>query len=206
MNTQYWEEELETMSREKLQELQLRRLKKTINIAANSPYYKEVFSKHGITADSIQSLDDIRKLPFTTKADMRAHYPFGLVAGDMSNDGVRIHSSSGTTGNPTVIVHSQHDLDSWANLVARCLYAVGIRKTDVFQNSSGYGMFTGGLGFQYGAERLGCLTVPAAAGTVNDRLNSSTTSRLPLYMLSPAMPSALPKSFRKKALIPKEPH
>ena len=97
MNTQYWEEELETMSREKLQELQLQRLKKTINIAANAPYYKEVFSKHGITADSIQSLDDIRKLPFTTKADMRAHYPFGLVAGDMSNDGVRIHSSSGTT-------------------------------------------------------------------------------------------------------------
>ena len=93
MNTQYWEEELETMSREKLQELQLRRLKKTINIAANSPYYKEVFSKHGITADSIQSLDDIRKLPFTTKADMRAHYPFGLVAGDMSNDGCLLYTS-----------------------------------------------------------------------------------------------------------------
>ena len=76
MNTQYWEEELETMSREKLQELQLQRLKKTINIAANAPYYKEVFSKHGITADSIQSLDDIRKVPFTTKSDMRAHYPW----------------------------------------------------------------------------------------------------------------------------------
>ena len=169
MSTQYWEEEIETMSREKLQELQLQRLKKTISIAANAPYYKEVFSKHGITSDSIQSLDDIRKVPFTTKADMRAHYPFGLVAGDMRNDGVRIHSSSGTTGNPTVIVHSQHDLDSWANLVARCLYTVGIRKTDVFQNSSGYGMFTGGLGFQYGAERLGALTVPAAAGTTFDR-------------------------------------
>lgn len=95
---------------------------------------------------------------------MRANYPFGLVAGNMREDGVRIHSSSGTTGTPTVIVHSQHDLDSWANLVARCLYMVGIRKTDVFQNSSGYGMFTGGLGFQYGAERLGALTVPAAAG------------------------------------------
>ena len=121
MSTQYWEEEIETMSREKLQELQLQRLKKTISIAANAPYYKEVFSKHGITSDSIQSLDDIRKVPFTTKADMRAHYPFGLVAGDMRNDGVRIHSSSGTTGNPTVIVHSQHDLDSWANLVARCI-------------------------------------------------------------------------------------
>ena len=95
---------------------------------------------------------------------MRANYPFGLVAGNMAEDGVRIHSSSGTTGNPTVIVHSQHDLNSWANLVARCLYMVGVRKTDVFQNSSGYGMFTGGLGFQNGAEWLGCLTVPAAAG------------------------------------------
>ena len=120
----------------------------TLNNCSNHEY------KHGITADSIRSLEDIRQIPFTTKADMRAHYPFGLVAGDMKNDGVRIHSSSGTTGNPTVIVHSQHDLDSWANLVARCLYMVGIRKTDVFQNSSGYGMFTGGLGFQYGAERL----------------------------------------------------
>ena len=169
MNTRYWEEEIETMSREELKELQLQRLRKTISIAANAPYYKEVFAKHGITADSIRSLEDIRQIPFTTKADMRAHYPFGLVAGDMKNDGVRIHSSSGTTGNPTVIVHSQHDLDSWANLVARCLYMVGIRKTDVFQSSSGYGMFTGGLGFQYGADRLGALTVPAAAGTTFDR-------------------------------------
>ena len=164
MNNKYWEEEIETMPREQLRELQLQRLKKTVSIAANSPYYKKVFQEHGITADSIRSIEDIRKIPFTTKADMRANYPFGLVAGDMREDGVRIHSSSGTTGTPTVIVHSQHDLDSWANLVARCLYMVGIRKTDVFQNSSGYGMFTGGLGFQYGAERLGALTVPAAAG------------------------------------------
>ena len=164
MNDKYWEEEIETMPREKLRELQLQRLKKTIGIAANSPYYKQVFQEHGITADSIRSVEDIRKIPFTTKADMRANYPFGLVAGNMHEDGVRIHSSSGTTGTPTVIVHSRHDLDSWANLVARCLYTVGIRKTDVFQNSSGYGMFTGGLGFQYGAERLGALTVPAAAG------------------------------------------
>lgn len=164
MNTEYWEEEIETIPRSKLEELQLQRLRKTINLAANSSYYKEVFSHNNITKDSIQTLSDIQKIPFTTKDDMRQHYPFGLIAGDMRNDGVRIHSSSGTTGNPTVIVHSQHDIDSWSNLVARCLYMVGIRKTDVFQNSSGYGMFTGGLGFQYGAERLGCLTVPAAAG------------------------------------------
>lgn len=164
MNDKYWQEEIETMPREALQALQLQRLKKTISIASHSLYYGKVFREIGITADDIHSLADIRKLPFTTKADMRANYPFGLVAGNMREDGVRIHSSSGTTGTPTVIVHSQHDLDSWANLVARCLYMVGIRKTDVFQNSSGYGMFTGGLGFQYGAERLGALTVPAAAG------------------------------------------
>ena len=202
MSTQYWEEELETMSREKLQELQLQRLKKTINIAANAPYYKEVFSKHGITADSIQSLDDIRKVPFTTKSDMRAHYPFGLVAGDMSNDGVRIHSSSGTTGNPTVIVHSQHDLDSWANLVARCLYAVGIRKTDVFQNSSGYGMFTGGLGFQYGAERLGCLTVPAAAGNSKRQIKFINDFKTTALHAIPSYAIRLAEVFQEEGLDP----
>lgn len=111
--TTYWEPDIEIMSHEKLQELQLQRLKRTVVLAANAPFYHEVFAQQGITADTVQSLDDIRKLPFTTKADMRAHYPFGLVAGDMKADGVRIHSSSGTTGNPTVIVHSQHDLDSW---------------------------------------------------------------------------------------------
>lgn len=189
MSTKYWEEEIETMSRKKLQILQLQRLKNTINTAANAPYYTDVFSRNGITSDSIQTVEDIRKLPFTTKADMRAHYPFGLVAGDMANDGVRVHSSSGTTGNPTVIVHSQHDIDSWSNLVARCLYMVGIRNTDVFQNSSGYGMFTGGLGFQYGAEHLGCLTVPAAAGNskrqikfIND-FKTSALHAIPSYAI-----------------------
>lgn len=90
MNNKYWEEEIETMPREQLRELQLQRLKKTVSIAANSPYYKKVFQEHGITADSIRSIEDIRKIPFTTKADMRANYPFGLVAGDMREDGVRI--------------------------------------------------------------------------------------------------------------------
>ena len=189
MNTNYWEEDIETMSRENLEQLQLQRLKKTIDIASNAPFYKEVFTKNGITADGINSVEDIRKIPFTTKADMRANYPFGLVAGNMREDGVRIHSSSGTTGNPTVIVHSQHDLDSWANLVARCLYMVGVRKTDVFQNSSGYGMFTGGLGFQYGAEWLGCLTVPAAAGNSKRQIkfitdfHTTTLHAIPSYAI-----------------------
>ena len=202
MNTRYWEEEIETMSREELKELQLQRLRKTISIAANAPYYKEVFAKHGITADSIRSLEDIRQIPFTTKADMRAHYPFGLVAGDMKNDGVRIHSSSGTTGNPTVIVHSQHDLDSWANLVARCLYMVGIRKTDVFQNSSGYGMFTGGLGFQYGAERLGALTVPAAAGNSKRQIKFINDFKTTALHAIPSYAIRLAEVFQEEGMDP----
>ena len=203
MNDKYWEEEIETMPREKLRELQLQRLKKTINIAANSPYYKQVFQKYGITADSIRSVDDIRKIPFTTKADMRANYPFGLVAGNMQEDGVRIHSSSGTTGTPTVIVHSQHDLDSWANLVARCLYTVGIRKTDVFQNSSGYGMFTGGLGFQYGAERLGALTVPAAAGNTKRQIKFITDFGTTCLHIIPSYATRLAEVMYEMGLDPR---
>ena len=199
---QYWEEDIETMNREKLNELQLQRLRKTINIASNAPYYKNVFTQHDINADSIQSLEDIKKIPFTTKADMRKNYPFGLVAGDMS-DAVRIHSSSGTTGNPTVIVHSQHDLDSWANLVARCLYMVGLRKTDVFQNSSGYGMFTGGLGFQYGAERLGALTVPAAAGNSKRQIKFIKDFGTTALHAIPSYAIRLAEVFQEEGIDPK---
>lgn len=202
MNTNYWEKEIETMSRQELEELQLNRLKNTINIASNAPYYKEVFEKNNITENCINEITDIRKIPFTTKADMRAHYPFGLVAGNMKEDGVRIHSSSGTTGNPTVIVHSQHDLDSWANLVARCLYMVGIRNTDVFQNSSGYGMFTGGLGFQYGAEFLGCLTVPAAAGNSKRQIKFITDFKATALHAIPSYAIRLAEVFQEEGLDP----
>lgn len=170
---EYWQKDIETMRRDQLQELQLTRLKETVKHAANSPFYKEVFEKNGITPDSIQTLDDLRKIPFTTKNDLRSHYPFGMAAIPIQKC-VRIHSSSGTTGNPTVVLHSAKDLDQWANQVARCMYMVGLRDTDVFQNTSGYGMFTGGLGFQYGAERLGALTVPAAAGNTKRQIKFIT--------------------------------
>lgn len=170
---EYWQKDIETMGRDQLQELQLTRLKETVKHAANSPFYKEVFEKNGITPDSIQTLDDLRKIPFTTKNDLRSHYPFGMAAIPIQKC-VRIHSSSGTTGNPTVVLHSAKDLDQWANQVARCMYMVGLRDTAVFQNTSGYGMFTGGLGFQYGAERLGALTVPAAAGNTKRQIKFIT--------------------------------
>lgn len=163
MNGEYWQPEIETMPREKLRQLQTEKLRRTIETALNSQFYGHRLGKLGITPQSINSVDDIRKIPFTTKQDLRDNYPFGLVAGNMK-DAIRIHSSSGTTGHPTVVVYSRHDIDSWANMIARNMYMVGCRDTDVFQNSSGYGMFTGGLGFQYGAERLGATTIPAAAG------------------------------------------
>ncbi len=163
MNNEYWQPEIETMPREQLQRLQVEKLRKTIEVCLNSPFYGKRLGELGITPESIQTVEDIRKIPFTTKADLRDNYPFGLVGGNME-EAIRIHSSSGTTGHPTVVVYSRHDIDSWANMIARNMYMVGCRKSDVFQNSSGYGMFTGGLGFQYGAEALGATTVPAAAG------------------------------------------
>lgn len=160
---EYWQEELETMKRSDLEKLQVERLKKTVELAMNSPFYSQVFKERKITPESIKSLEDLQRFPFTLKEDLRSHYPFGMASVPLEKV-VRLHSSSGTTGNPTVVLHTQKDLDEWANQVARCMYMVGVRNTDVFQNTSGYGMFTGGLGFQYGAEKLGCLTVPAAAG------------------------------------------
>ena len=158
-----WQPEIEKMPREQLRQLQVQKLKDTINVCLNSPFYKKRLGELGISADSIQTPEDIRKIPFTTKQDLRENYPFGLVGGNM-NEAVRLHSSSGTTGQPTVVVYSEHDICSWANMIARNMYMVGCRKEDVFQNSSGYGMFTGGLGFQYGSEWLGCMTLPAGSG------------------------------------------
>ena len=151
------------MTREQISALQLERLQATVRHCMNSPFYKKRFEEIGLKPEDIKSLDDIRKIPFTTKADLRDTYPFGM-ASVLLRECTRLHSSSGTTGTPTVILHTQKDLDEWANQVARNLWMVGLRPDDVFQNSSGYGMFTGGLGFQYGAERMGMLTIPAAAG------------------------------------------
>lgn len=163
MDNKYFEPEIETISRPDLEKLQLERLKSTIAQAVKSPFYSKLYAEKGIDVNTIESIDDIRKLPFTTKQDMRDNYPFGFLACDQK-DVTRLHSSSGTTGNPTVICHTKNDLDTWANRVARSFYMVGLRNTDVIQNSSGYGMFTGGLGMQAGIERLGAMSIPAAAG------------------------------------------
>lgn len=171
--SEFFNPELETMDREQIEKLQLERLKTTVEHCMHSAFYKQRFKEAGLEPGAIRSLDDIRKIPFTTKQDLRDTYPFGMASVPLSQC-VRLHSSSGTTGNPTVILHTQKDLNEWANAVARCLWMVGCRPDDVFQNTSGYGMFTGGLGFQYGAERLGMLTVPAAAGNTRRQLKFFT--------------------------------
>ena len=153
----------ETFSRDAICALQTERLRKTVAHCMGSAFYRKRFADAGLSPEDIMTLDDLKKVPFTTKQDLRDTYPFGMASIPLS-ECTRLHSSSGTTGNPTVILHSRRDLEEWANAVARCLWMVGCRPEDVFQNTSGYGMFTGGLGFQYGAERLGMLTVPAAAG------------------------------------------
>lgn len=172
-NSMYLHPELETMTRPEIEKLQMERLKTTLQRCMNAPFYKERFEEHGLKPEDIRSLEDLRKIPFTTKQDLRDNYPFGMSVVPLEQV-VRLHSSSGTTGTPTVILHTQKDLDEWANAVARCLYMVGLRPGDIFQNSSGYGMFTGGLGFQYGAERLGMLTVPAAAGNTKRQIKFIT--------------------------------
>jgi len=161
---EFFNPEFETLSRPEIEKLQLERLKQTVeHCYTGSAFYHGLFDAHGLKPSCIKSLDDLRRIPFTTKQDLRDTYPFGIASVPLEKC-VRLHSSSGTTGNPTVVLHSQRDLQQWANAVARCLWMVGCRPDDVFQNTSGYGMFTGGLGFQYGAELLGMLTVPAAAG------------------------------------------
>ena len=162
-NSPFFDEKMETMTRAQIEALQLERLQATVRHCMNSPFYKNRFEEIGLKPEDIKTLDDIRRIPFTTKQDLRDTYPFGMASVPL-RECTRLHSSSGTTGTPTVILHTQKDLEEWAAQVARNLWMVGLRPDDVFQNSSGYGMFTGGLGFQYGAERLGMLTIPAAAG------------------------------------------
>lgn len=158
---------VETITRKDLEELQTARLKDVIKNAANSPFYKERLD--GFDVSQIKSPEDVKKLPFTTKDDLRSAYPYGLLTKPLE-EFVRLHASSGTTGTPTAVFYTQKDLDTWADLMARSMHTAGVRKTDVLQNMAGYGLFTGGLGIHYGSEKLGCLTVPAGAGNTKRQI------------------------------------
>ncbi len=160
----YWEPEYETIGREELEQLQLERLQSTLHrVYLNVPFYRKKFDELQIDPDGFTSLTDLGKLPFTTKDDLRENYPYGLFAVPL-REVLRIHASSGTTGMSTVVGYTKTDIKTWSNLVARILTAAGITKDDVVQIAFGYGLFTGGFGLHYGAERVGASVIPISSG------------------------------------------
>lgn len=162
--------EFETLPREALEAIQLKRLQATVQrVYATVPFYRERFREHGVTPTDIRTLEDMEKLPFMTKQDLRDNYPFGLFATPKENV-TRIHASSGTTGKPTVVGYTARDLDTWALLMARALSAGGVKRGDIIHNAYGYGLFTGGLGVHYGAEKLGATIIPVSGGNTKRQI------------------------------------
>ncbi|MCR5276569.1 MAG: phenylacetate--CoA ligase [Bacteroidales bacterium] len=202
-NGAFFNPEFETLSRSEIDALQLERLQATVShcYEGSAFYHKRLDGIH-VKPGDIRSLEDLRRIPFTTKQDLRDTYPWGI-ASIPASQCIRLHSSSGTTGNPTVILHSRKDIDQWADAVARCLWMVGCRPEDVFQNMSGYGMFTGGLGFQYGAEKLGMLTVPAAAGNTLRQLKFLTDFGTTVAHAIPSYASRLYEVMEERGIDPR---
>jgi phenylacetate-CoA ligase len=165
----FWNERMETLPEKELGELQLKRLKETVFQTMKVPFYRDTLQKAGISPEDIRSLDDIKKIPFTRKQDLRDGYPFGFLAVPR-NEVVRIHTTSGTTGKPTVVAYTRGDLETWAELIARNMTMIGVTRDDVFQNMVNYGMFTGGLGFHYGAELIGVTVIPSATGNTKRQI------------------------------------
>ncbi len=162
--------EYETMPREAMEAIQFRRLRSTLDrVCATVPFYRKKFQEAGITPGDIRSLEDLRKVPFTTKQDLRDNYPFGMFAVPMDNV-VRIHASSGTTGQPTVVGYTARDVNTWAVLMARSLAAGGAGRGDIIHNAYGYGLFTGGLGVHYGAEKMGASVIPVSGGNTKRQI------------------------------------
>jgi phenylacetate-CoA ligase len=165
-----YNDEYETLPREALNALQLKRLQQVVNrVYHGVGFYKKSFDKAGVTPDDLKTLDDLKRFPFTSKQDLRDNYPFGMFAVPMSNV-VRLHASSGTTGRSTVVGYTKRDIDIWAELIARCLVAANLTKSDIIHNAYGYGLFTGGLGLHYGAEKLGASVIPMSGGNTKRQL------------------------------------
>ena len=165
-----YNEEFETLPREALEALQLKRLRQVASRVYHTVgFYKKAFDEAGVKPDDIRSLDDLKRFPFTTKQDLRDNYPFGMFAVPMSSV-VRLHASSGTTGRSTVVGYTKRDIDTWSELMARCFVAAGLTKNDIIHNAYGYGLFTGGLGVHYGAERLGASVIPMSGGNTKRQI------------------------------------
>ena len=195
-------EPIERASRDELQALQLQRLQWTLRHAyENVPHYRQAFDARGVHPDDCRTLADLAKFPFTAKADLRANYPFGLFAVPRAQV-VRIHASSGTTGKPTVVGYTQGDIDRWADLVARSIRAAGGRPGDLIHVAYGYGLFTGGLGAHYGAEKLGCTVVPMGGGQTEKQVQLIEDFRPDIIMVTPSYMQVIIEEFRRQGKDP----
>lgn len=217
MQLNYFNKEIETIPREELEKYQLKQLKWTINQALKIDFYKKRLNSIGISSgEDIKTFEDFRKIPFTTKDELRFGYPDGFLAVSME-DVVRIHTSSGTTGTPTVIYHTKNDIENWSLLTARSMYACGVTKKDVFQNMTGYGLFTGGLGMHYGAEKIGMAIIPAGSGNTKRQIqmmidfkttvvHATPSYLLHIYEVMQEEKIELNKLSLKKAFVGAEPY
>ena len=195
---------IETASRDEIMALQLERLKWSLRHAyEGSAFYRQKFDAQGVHPDDLTSLADLAKFPFTVKTDLRDTYPFGMFAVPRERL-VRLHASSGTTGKPTVVGYTQRDIDTWAGLVARSIRASGGRAGDIVHVAYGYGLFTGGLGAHYGAERLGCTVVPVSGGMTERQVTLITDFRPRVIMVTPSYMLSILDQFRRAGLDPRE--
>jgi phenylacetate-CoA ligase len=195
---------IERASRDEITALQWTRLRATLeNVYANVPHYRRVFDDKGVHPSDLKTLADLAKFPFTGKADLRANYPFGLFAVPRDQV-VRVHASSGTTGKPTVVGYTASDISHWADLVARSLRAAGVRRGDMVHVAYGYGLFTGGLGAHYGAERLGCTVVPMSGGQTEKQVQLITDFKPDAIMVTPSYMQVICEEFRRQGLDPRE--
>ena len=196
-------EPIERASRDELQALQLQRLRASLRHAyEHVPHYRQAFDAQGVHPDDCRSLGDLAKFPYTTKADLRANYPFGMFAVPRARV-VRVHASSGTTGKPTVVGYTQGDIDRWSDLVARSIRAAGGRAGDIVHVAYGYGLFTGGLGAHYGAEKLGCTVVPMSGGQTEKQVQLIEDFRPDIIMVTPSYMQVIVEEFRRQGKDPR---
>jgi phenylacetate-CoA ligase len=199
----YWEKDIETADRERLEAFQLVQFKEIVKNAKKSIYYGKLFRDIGLDTEQIESLDVIKKIPFTTKDDLRENWPYGLLAVPKS-ELIRMHVSSGTTGRATVVFHTASDIQAWTNVLARCIYMAGMRKDDVFQNMMTYGLFTGGLGFHYAAEKVGALVIPSGAGNSKRQIQLMRDFETTVIHIIPSYALHLSRVFEELKVDPRK--
>ena len=204
MEQNYFQKEIETMPLEEMKKLQSEKLVKQVkHVYENVPYYRDLMDKQGVSPDDIKSIDDLHKLPFLSKADLRDAYPYGLLAKPLE-DCVRIHSTSGTTGRRVVAFYTQHDVDLWEDCCARAITAVGGTKKDVCQVAYGYGLFTGGAGLHGGSHKVGCLTLPMSSGNTDRQIQFMDDLQATILCCTPSYAAYLGESLKEQGYKPED--